>query len=176
MSKYYSSKEVIQRILWACVEPIFFRFSPRLMYGWRNFILRIFGASIGARVKIYPSAEITFPWLLTIGDHVVIAWGVKVYNLGPISIGSHTVVSQHSHLCGGNHDYSSPQFTLLRDGLVIGSNCWIASDAFIGPGIVVGDNTVVAARAVVVSDVEPGTLVAGNPAKVIKKIDKPLLA
>lgn len=159
--------------MWGFVNAVFFRFSPRMLYGWRNVLLRIFGAEIGKNVKIYPSARITFPWLLRLEDNVVISWDVKVYNLGTITIGDNSVISQYAHLCGGNHDYQTPSFTLLRTGLTIGKNVWVASDAFIGPGVVVGDNAVVGARAVVTSNVEANTLVAGNPAKVIRQITKP---
>jgi len=114
-----------------------------------------------------------FPWLLTIEDDVVISWDVKVYNLGRTRIGAKTVVSQYAHLCGGTHDFKTPEFTLLRTGLTIGKNVWIAADAFIGPGVSIGDNVVVGARAVVLRDVEADTLVAGNPAKAIRKISKP---
>jgi putative colanic acid biosynthesis acetyltransferase WcaF len=159
--------------LWAIANPIFFRLSPRIFYSWRNLILRIFGATLGRNVQIYPSARIMFPWLLTIEDNVVISWDVKVYNLGRISIGANTVISQYTHLCGGTHDFFTAEFTLLRTGLTIGRNVWIAADAFIGPTVVVGDNSIVAARAVVVSNVDAGTLVGGNPAKLIRKIQKP---
>jgi putative colanic acid biosynthesis acetyltransferase WcaF len=136
-------------------------------------ILRIFGASIGNNVQIFPSARIMFPWLLTVGNNVVVSWDVKIYNLGAITIGDNTIISQYAHLCGGTHDYNSPDFTLLRTGLTIGKNVWIAADAFVGPGISVGDNVVVGARAVVLNNVGDNILIAGNPAKEIRKIDKP---
>jgi putative colanic acid biosynthesis acetyltransferase WcaF len=173
MPKYYSTREIILRILWSPVDVIFFRCSPRLLYGWRNLVLKMFGASVGRNVQIFPSARITFPWLLTVEDDVVISWNVKVYNLGAIRIGAGTIVSQYAHLCGGTHDFSTQEFTLLRTGLTIGKNVWIAADAFIGPGVSIGDNVVVGARAVVLKDVEADTIVAGNPAKVIRKINKP---
>lgn len=167
INKYYSYKEIVYRALWAAVYPILFRYSPRLFYSWRNIILKAFGAKVGKGVKIYPSAKINLPWLFEIGDNSVIAWNVRVYNLGKIVIGSKTIISQHAHLCGGTHDFRNPGFKLLRTGLSIGNNVWIASDAFIGPKVHVGDNALVAARAVVVKDVEPNTIVGGNPAKVI---------
>lgn len=161
------------RIIWGIVEPLFFRYSPRLLYGWRNFILRLMGARIGRGVKIYPSAKIMFPWLLQIGDNSTISWDVNVYNLGFSKIGSNTMVSQYSHLCGGTHDYLSKDFDLLRTGFTIGNNVWIAADAFVGPGVTVGDGAVVGARAVVLKGVPANTLVAGNPAKVVKEIQRP---
>ncbi len=158
-------RENILRVIWGVVYPIFFRYSPRLFYFWRNFILRVMGARIGKNVKIYPSAKIMFPWLLEIGDNSTISWDVKVYNLGYSKIGSNTMISQYSHLCGGTHDFRSKDFTLLRTGFTIGNNVWIAADAFVGPGIKVNDGAVVGARAVVTKDVPEKTIVAGNPAK-----------
>ncbi len=164
----------MQRVMWGIVRPLFFTLSPRLLYGWRNLILRIFGAKIGRSVKIFPSAKIMYPWLLTVGNDVVISWNVIVYNLGAITIGDNTIVSQYTHLCGGTHDFNVPEFTLQRTGLTIGKNVWIAADSFIGPGVVIGDNVVVGARSVVLKNVEAGMLVAGNPAMAIRKISKPV--
>jgi putative colanic acid biosynthesis acetyltransferase WcaF len=136
-------------------------------------ILRSFGATIGDRVQIHPSAKIMLPWLLSVEDDVVVSWNVNIYNLGVITIGAHSVISQFAHLCGGTHDYTTDRFALLRSGLTIGRNVWIAADAFIGPGVSIGNNCVVAARAVVVHDVPDNTLVAGSPARPIRNISKP---
>src|SRR6478609_6108918 len=161
-TKYYSYKEYWLRFLWGFIEPVFFSLSPRLLYGWRNGILRLMGAKIGKGVKIYPSARIMYHWLLEIGDHTTISWGVKVYNLAFSKIGSNTMISQYSHLCGGTHNYKSKDFDLIRTGFTIGNHVWIAADAFIGPGVTVHNNAIVAARAVVIKDVEPHTIVGGN--------------
>ena len=173
MARVYSNKEIVLRLIWGFVEPLCFRYSPRLFYGWRNMILRIMGARIGKSVKIYPSAKIMYPWLLQIDDQVTISWGVNIYNLGIISVGKFSMISQHSHLCGGTHDHTAGNFELLRTGLTIGENVWIAADAFVGPGVHVHNNAIVAARSVVVADVAEGTIVGGNPARVIGSIEKP---
>jgi putative colanic acid biosynthesis acetyltransferase WcaF len=52
--------------------------------------------------------------------------------------------------------------------ILIGSGIWIAAEAFIGPSVIIGNNAVVAARAVVVKNVDANTIVGGNPAKFIK--------
>lgn len=166
---YYTDKEILLRIVWKLVYPVFFRLSPRFCYSWRNFILRLFGAQIGQKVKIFPSVRIAQPWLFSIGDKSLVAWNVNIYNLGKIEIGTHTIISQNVHLCGGTHDIKNPGFKLIRSGLSIGNETWIASDAFVGPGVQVNDFAIVAARAVVVKDVEENTVVGGNPAKVLRK-------
>lgn len=170
MKKNYSKKELFLRIVWSIVSPLFFHTSPRLFYGWRNQILRLMGAKIGKNVKIYPSAIITFPWLLEIGDGVVVSWGVRIYNVGLIKIGEKTILSHNVHLCGATHDFDNPGFAVCRTGLTIGNRVWIASDAFVAPRVVVGDDSIIAARAVVVKNVDPNTLVGGNPAKVIRNV------
>lgn len=168
---YYSNRELLLRVIWGIIAPIFFRPSPRLFYSWRIFLLRLMGAKVGRNVQIFPSAKIMYPWLLEIGDRSVISWDVKVYNPGKITIGRSTVISQYTHLCAASHDYESTNFQLLKRPIFIGSHVWIAADAFVGPGVSIGEGAVVAARAVVIKDVPPRTVVAGNPAKFIKELE-----
>ncbi|MBK1857035.1 putative colanic acid biosynthesis acetyltransferase [Cerasicoccus arenae] len=128
------------------------------------------GAEIGEKVVIYPQAEIFFPWNLKVGDHSIISWDVKVYNLGPIEIGSHTLVSQGVQLCAGTHEFRKPNLPLITPPIAVGSGVWICAGAFIGPGVTIANNAVVGARAIVIKDItEPGVIVAGNPARVIGK-------
>lgn len=108
------------------------------------------------------------PWLLKVGAYSCLGDGVNVYNLGPVSIGEHTVVSQNVHICAGTHDYTRPALPLLRLPITIGSGVWVCADAFVGPGVTIGDNSVVGARAVVTKDVPPAVVVAGNPARVVR--------
>jgi putative colanic acid biosynthesis acetyltransferase WcaF len=119
-------------------------------------------------VLIRPTTTIVHPWLLEMGDWSVLADGVTVYNLGPIRIGTHTVISQNTYLCAGTHDYTREDLPLVRPPITIGNGVWVAAAAFIGPGVTIGDNSVVGACAVVARDVPPGVVVAGNPAKIIK--------
>ncbi len=58
---------------------------------------------------------------------------------------------------------------LLRNSVKIGSKVWICSDAFVGPNIKIGDGAIIAAAAVVVKNVSHMKIVAGNPAKYIKR-------
>lgn len=163
----YSQTEMIRRILWGFIKPLFF-FSPRSFFAWRVFLLRQFGAKVGRNVNIYNSATIYFPWNLEIGDYSAIGEHAYIYNLGPIMIGNKTTISQRAHLCAGTHDYSDPALPLLKLPIIIADQAWICADAFVGPAITVGEGAIVGARAVVKRDVEPWTIVAGNPAKFIK--------
>jgi putative colanic acid biosynthesis acetyltransferase WcaF len=167
----YPKGVLFARVLWGLLQPLF-RWSPRVCYGWRNFLLRLMGAKIGRNVRIYPSAHIFYPWRLIVGNDVIIGWDAEIYSLGTITIGDAVIISQRAHLCAGSHDYMQAHLPLLRPPITIESGCWICADSFIGPGHTVGAGSVVAGRAVVVKDVPPNTLVGGNPARSIRSIER----
>ena len=164
----YTQAEQLRRILWG-VGGLFFRFSPRPCFGWRRFVLRCFGAKIGAHVNTYPTTRIYFPWNLTAGDWSAIGEDALIYNLGPVKLGEKVTISHRAHLCAGTHDYTRPDMPLLKPPIEIQDQAWVCADAFIGPNVVVGQGAVVGARAVVVKNVEPWTVVAGNPARIVKQ-------
>jgi len=158
----------ILRLAWGVAWALLYRPSPRLLHGWRRFLLRLFGAKVAPTAHPYPRCRIFAPWNLTMGDYSCLADDVDCYSVASISLGAHSVVSQHAHLCGATHDFESPEFTLLPRPIAIGAYAWVAAGAFIGPGVTVGDGAVVGARAVVAKDVEPQAVVAGNPARLIR--------
>ena len=147
---------------------ILFKFSPRPFFGFRRWLLRIFGAKVGNDVNIYPSAHIYYPWNLEIGDDSSIGEWALVYNLGKIKIGDRTTVSQRVHLCAGTHDYRRPNLPLLKLPIFIGDEVWVCADAFVGPNVTVGDQAIVGAASVVVKNCDHGKIYGGNPAKLIK--------
>ncbi|WP_145446886.1 LbetaH domain-containing protein [Mucisphaera calidilacus] len=165
----YPRSAYLARTLWQLVQTLLIRPSPPRCYAWRRFWLRRFGATIPATAGTRPSTTIMHPWLLELGEYTLLGDRVRVYNLGKITLGSHTVVSQDAHLCAGTHDYQTPELPLIRSTITIGSGVWVCADAFIGPGVTVHDNAVVGARAVVTEDVPHAAIVAGNRAKVIRQ-------
>lgn len=164
--KKYSRKEMALRILWG-IFSLTFRFSPRPFFFYRNFVLRSFGASIGKHVHIYNSAIIYMPWNLEIGDWSSIGEHAYIYNLGKVHIGERATISHRAHICAGTHDYNDPAFPLIKTGINIGDQSWICADCFIGPGVTVGEGAIVGARGVVVKNVRPWDIVAGNPSRKI---------
>ena len=167
-TEVWSKKEKIGRVLWALASPAFF-LSPRLFWGWRNWMLRLFKAKIGLNVRIDPSVRITIPWNIEIEDYVGVGSRVHFYALGSIKVGKKATISQNTHLCAGSHDYRKADFPLTKSPIVIGNSAWICADSFIGPNVTVGEMAIVGARAVVTKNVEKYTIVTGNPARFLRK-------
>lgn len=150
--------------LWWLVQSCLFATSPQFMYRWRNFLLRLFGAKIGHDVIIRPTARITYPWKLTVGDHAWIGDNVDLYTLGEITIGAHAVVSQRSYLCTGSHDPASRTFRIYAKPIVVEEGAWIATDVFVAPGVTVGRNALIGARSSLFTDAAPDFIYIGSPA------------
>jgi putative colanic acid biosynthesis acetyltransferase WcaF len=137
-------------------------------YRWRAWLLRLFGARVAATARIRPTVTVEVPWHLTVGPEAIIGDHVDLYCLGPVSIGARTTVSQYCHLCAGTHDHTRPEFPLLRPPITIGDDAWLAADVFVGPGVTVGDGTVVGARSSVFTDLPPWKVCVGTPARPVK--------
>jgi putative colanic acid biosynthesis acetyltransferase WcaF len=162
----WSKRELAGRMIWSLCYPLF-TFSPRLLWGWRRFLLRCFGAQIGGHVHIHPSVRIFIPWNLSIGDFSSVGFDVQIYNLGYLTIGERVTISQRAHLCGGSHDYRDAAMPLLKLPIQIDDDAWVCADAFVGPGVRVGTGAIAGARSAVFKEVQPWTIVGGNPGKVL---------
>jgi putative colanic acid biosynthesis acetyltransferase WcaF len=133
--------------------------------------LKLFGGRVGKGVVIRGGVQISFPWRLTIGDHVWIGDGVQILSLGEVNIESNCCISQQAYLCTGSHDFAKPTFDLIVKPIVIREGSWVCARAFIGPGVSIGPSSLVAAGAIVTKDVPAKTMVGGNPAKEVKRFD-----
>jgi len=165
----FSLSNRIRRALWMAVSGILFRFSPKPLHGFRAFLLRLFGAKVGRGVHVYPKVKIWAPWNLILKDECGVADDVILYSQGLISVGFRAVISQGSHLAAGTHDYTQPGFPLITKPIVINDHVWIAAEAFINPGIVIGEGCVIGARSVVIKDMPAWMVCAGHPCKPIKE-------
>jgi putative colanic acid biosynthesis acetyltransferase WcaF len=169
-ARKWSRREQVGRVLWAFARPLF-TFSPRPFWVWRRILLRLFGAKVGKNANVFPSVRITIPWNLTLSEECAVGDRAILYALGPISIGPRATVSQGAHLCAGTHDLSYADRPLVKTPITISADAWVAADAFIGPSVTIGAGAVVGARAVVMKDVEPSWIVAGNPARKIRRLE-----
>lgn len=157
------------RVLWKSVWMVLFRPSPKVMHGWRRWLLRLFGAKLGRGSVVHPSVKVWAPWNLEMGEYACLGPYVDCYNVDRIRLGDFCTVSQYSYLCAATHDYTKDSMPLVTMPITLGKRVWVAADVFVGPGVTVGEGAVVGARSSVYRDVPSWTVVAGNPARVIKK-------
>jgi putative colanic acid biosynthesis acetyltransferase WcaF len=143
--------------------------TPPPLRAWRRLILRAFGAQMGKGANVYASARVWHPRNLVMGDYATLGPRVNCYCQAEITLGDYAVVSQDATLCAGTHDYEDPAFQLRTRPIVLGAHCWIAAEAFVGPGVHVGAYAVLGARGVAMRDLEPGLVYSGNPAVAVKR-------
>jgi putative colanic acid biosynthesis acetyltransferase WcaF len=159
----------VKELVWAVVSLILFRLCPLKLSGLKGSVLRTFGAKVGRGVVIKPQVKITFPWKLTLGDHVWLGEECWLLNLAPITIEDNACISQRAFLCTGNHSYTSPAFDLIIKPIQVAPGAWIGANAFVGPGVAVGTHAVLIAGSVATKDLQPYGIYQGNSAVLIKQ-------
>jgi len=164
----FSLANRIGRVFWNVVYIIFFRFSPKPFHSWRSFLLRLFGAKVGKGVHVYPKVTIWAPWNLILGDECGVANGVDLYSQGKITLGYRSIISQRVFLCAGTHDYTRQGHPLVTAPITIGDHAWVAAEAFVHPGVTIGEGAVIGARSVVNKDMPSWMVCAGHPCKPLK--------
>jgi putative colanic acid biosynthesis acetyltransferase WcaF len=173
-ASYAPGKSLLTVTLWRLIgmplvklipdEVQFYHFFNNL----RIFILRLFGASIGSNC-IIRAIEVYHPWKISIGDNVWLGYGVNLYSLAPIRIGSNVCVSQNAYLCTGTHNPYSPQFDLITKEIVLEDGSWVCANCFVGPGVTLHRGSVAGAGSIVVDDLPEMTVCTGNPCRPLKK-------
>ena len=156
--------------LWMLVRDQIFQTGIPWPSILRTALLRAFGARIGNGVVVRANVNVSFPWRLTVGDHVWIGEDVGILSLADVTIEDNVCISQRAYLCTGSHDYGREDFELITRPITIRAGSWIAAAAFVGPGVEIGAGAVVAAGSVVTRDVPPETLVRGNPAEAVRTL------
>ncbi len=155
--------------LWLVASLLLFRLCPFSFSALKRVTLRAFGARIGRNVTIKPQVKITFPWKLTIGDHVWLGEECWLLNLERITIGSNVCISQRAFLCTGNHNYQLATFDLITKPINVDDGAWIGAGAWVGPGVTVGTHAVLAAGCIAAKDLEAFGIYGGNPAEFLKR-------
>jgi putative colanic acid biosynthesis acetyltransferase WcaF len=155
------------------VEALWFAISSLLVESWipgsswRCALLRMFGAHLAPGVMIKQRVRIKFPWRLEIGAHSWIGEEAWIDNPEWVRIGSQVCVSQQAYLCTGSHDHTTEAFDPIARPIVLQEQCWVGARSIVGPGVTIGRGAVAAFGTVVLRDVAPWTVVAGNPARVV---------
>jgi putative colanic acid biosynthesis acetyltransferase WcaF len=138
--------------------------------------IRIQGGKVGKGITFYPGIKINPAKNITLGNHVDLAWGVLITTGGGVEIGDRTLVGYNTQIFTANHVIPPNREQIFSSGhnqkkVIIGKDVWIGAGCIILPGITIGEGAVVAAGSIVTKDILPFSIVAGNPAKIIKNRD-----
>ena len=163
----------IGRTLWNVTSAILFRpFITGVFRLWRIALLKLFGAQIAWDANVYASVKIWAPWKLCMGHRACLGPEVICYNQDLITLEDDAIVSQYSYLCTASHDTEKQNTaigSLVVAPITLKQRAWVGSRAFIGLGVTIGEDAIAGATASVYKDVEPKTIVGGNPAKILKR-------
>ena len=165
----FSWSNRLVRVVWGIAWLVLARFTPPPLHAWRRLVLRAFGARVGRGARVHASVAIWLPRNLELGEQVLIGPGARLYNQGTITIGAWSVISQRAHLCASTHRVDDPDFQLECRPIVLGERCWVATEAFVGPGVMMGDGAVLGARAALVEDAAADGIFRGNPASLVRQ-------
>jgi putative colanic acid biosynthesis acetyltransferase WcaF len=165
----FTLRNRLYRLAWGVCWTLLACWTPPPMRAWRRTLLRLFGARVAASAIIYSSTRIWSPANLTVGEYAAIGPRTTIYSMALITIGDHAIVSQGAHLCAGTHDVDDLHFQLRAKPIHIGKRAWIAAEAFVGPGVIIGDEAVLGARGCAMRDLEPGLIYSGNPAQPVRE-------
>jgi acetyltransferase-like isoleucine patch superfamily enzyme len=131
-------------------------------------------AAIGSRVRLRQPVVIYQPESLSLGSDVDIGEFSHLRASGGLTIGNRVLLAAHVVITTRGHSIQPPRFGVTEDAPVrIEDDVWIGAGAIVLSGVTIGRGSVVAAGAVVTHDVEPMTVVAGVPAKQIRRIETP---
>ena len=158
----------LERLAWQICWTLLARWTPPMFSPWRILLLKAFGAQVEKGAAIAASALVWYPRHLRLGAHATLGPGVNCYSMAMVSIGPRTIISQRAHLCAGSDDVADPDFQLIARPITIGADVWIAAEAFVGPGVQVGDGAVLGARACAFTALKPWTIYRGNPAAIVR--------
>lgn len=168
----WSFSKRMKMVLWEYAWLLLCSWTPKPANSWRIFWLRIFGAKILGRPFVHQRARIQIPWNLTLHDRAALGDRTNAYSLDKIEIHEHATVAQEAYICTGTHAFDQPARNLVTAPISIGAYAFVGARAFILPGVTIGEQAIVGACSVVTRSVLPGTVVKGNPARVIQGKNK----
>jgi putative colanic acid biosynthesis acetyltransferase WcaF len=164
----YSLANRLFRASWCLTWLLLAAWTPPMLHRWRISLLRLFGAKIADTAAVYGSARIWYPPHLEVGQFARVSPNVTVYNVAKITLQDYAIVSQGANLCSAGHDIEDIHFQTVARPIMIGRRAWVAGEAFIGPGVTVGEGAVLGARGCAFRDLEPWMVYGGNPARPLK--------
>lgn len=158
-----------KQICWYFINIIFFKSSLPFPSPLKTFLLKLFGAKIGNKVRFKPCINIKYPWKLTIGNDCWIGENVWIDNIDEVIIENNVCISQGAFLLTGNHDYKKTTFDLITGKIILKSGVWIGAKAIVCPGVTCFANSILTVGSIANKNLIENTIYSGNPAKEIRK-------
>jgi acetyltransferase-like isoleucine patch superfamily enzyme len=155
------------------IENFLYIFLELLPHPLRYWIFRALFKQLGPNSMIDYRTYFRYPWKISIGKGVTVNRGCEFFGSmlagnAFIVIGDHCAIAPRVRILSASHDYHRLTLPDTAASVTIGRNVWIGAGATILPGVTIGDGAVIAASSVVTRNVDPYTIVAGNPARFIK--------
>lgn len=139
----------------------------------RNLFAELTGKEVDESFMLFPPFYTDCGKNIRVGKHVFINACCNFQDQGGIVIGDHTLIGHKVVLATLNHGFApEDRGSLYPAPIIIGTNVWIGASVTVLPGVTIGDNAIVGAGSVVTKDVPANTIVAGVPAKAIKRIEE----
>jgi acetyltransferase-like isoleucine patch superfamily enzyme len=134
---------------------------------------------VGRHTLLEPGVWITAPdrARVRIGDGTFLNLGVMVASVDLVEIGSHCMLANGCFVTDANHRFDDPARPITWQGFTtkgptrIGDNVWCGANVVVTSGVTIGAHCVIGANSVVTTDIPPGSIAAGAPAKVLKAIE-----
>ncbi len=133
-------------------------------------------AKLGQNLSLQPPFYCDYGQNIEFGDNVFINFGCVILDVAKVVIGSNVLIAPNVQIYSATHPLDASLRLAGQEygkPITVGDNVWLGGNAVICPGVTIGENSVIAAGAVVTKDVVPSVLVGGNPARVIKPITTP---
>lgn len=137
----------------------------------QHLLTELFGKQTDAWVQ--PPFFCDYGTNISLGTKVFFNFNCVVLDVAPVTIGSNTLFGPSVQIYTATHPINAAErrkWLEFAKPIMIGSDVWVGGGAIICPGVVIGDRSVIAAGSVVTRDVPPDTVVAGNPARVIRAL------
>jgi len=140
----------------------------------RKEILRELIGGYGKRLYVEPPFYCDYGSNISVGENVYFNFNCVVMDSNSVTIGARTRLGPNVQIYAATHpmEYQSrAESLLLSKPITIGEDVWISGSVIVCPGVSIGDRTVIGAGSIVTKDIPSDSFAAGNPCKVIKKLD-----
>lgn len=143
----------------------------------KNAIITELFKKVGTNVRVFAPLRVDFGCNVSVGNNVLINQNCNLFDTNEIIIGNNVLIAPDVKIYTATHPINA-QERMSNDGkiatyakkVVIGNNVWVGGGSIILPGVTIKDNSIIGAGSVVTKDVDENVIVAGNPAKIIKKL------